>query len=244
MKKIGLTLLTYNRLSYLRQSIEALNKANWGGANFKLVVDDGSTEEGYEEYLKTLPSLGINVYTKDKNLGIANSKNAGLRTMINNKCEHLFLMEDDIIMKSKNTCLHYINYANDHTIFHMNFGLHGPLNKGKGYNFENVWVYPDCVGAFSYYTKEVIETVGYMDENFMNAWEHVEQTMRIAEANYTTPFWRFADHPISGKMLEEIPDSIDNSSIRIRDDWASNIEKGKQYFLKKYGRGFPPRPKI
>jgi len=240
--KTGICLCTYNRLSYLKQCIKALIKNNWGGANIRMVVDDCSTEEGYDRYLIQLEKHGILVIRKTKNRGIGNSKNCGLQHLMSAGCDHLFLMEDDIIMKKPNTCWMYVDYAKGHNIQHMNFALHGIMNTDRGtLNKDGVYVYPNCVGAFSYYTKECIDKVGYFDEKFTNAWEHVEHTYRITKAGMTTPFWEFADHLLNNQLLREIPGSINNSIIRPRKDWLSNIEKGKAYWIKKHGKWLPKR---
>lgn len=244
---IGIGIITYNRLDFLRVCMDSLDKNDYGGADLVVVVDDCSTQEGYKEYLKELTNKGIIVITKEQNKGVAHSKNAALKYMMEQGCEHLFLMEDDIIMKNPKTCSYYISYAKHHTLQHMNFALHGPANIGKGFyitedeDSDPLLVYPDCVGAFSYYTREVIEVVGYMDENFVNAWEHVWHTLQICKYGYTTPFWYFADHPLNYKLLEEQPGSIDKSSIRPRDDWQDNIKKGYEYAMKTYGHWLPTR---
>lgn len=160
-------------------------------------------------------------------------------------CEHLFVMNDDIIMKNQYTCLSYIDYAKTKDIKHLSFGLHGPLNKNKGYyNKQGVWVYPDCVGAFNYYHRDIIDNMGYMDTEFKNAWEHVWYTLQISEAGYTTPFWQFADVPNSYDLLDEIPGSINGSIIRQREDWQRNIQDGMRHAIEKYGKWLPPRENI
>lgn len=243
--KIGLTVITYNRLDYLKQVIAALDKNNWGGAEYRAVVDDKSTNEGYAEYLAELAQrTDLVVLSKEKNLGVANSKNSAFHLMLGAGCEHVFVMEDDILMKYPKTCKAYADYAESFGVLHMNFALHGPMNVGKGKLFPGAecMVYPDCVGAFSYYHAHVFSEVGFMDEEFKNAWEHVEHTWRISKAKMTSPFWFFIDHILSAKMLEEIPGSIDNSSIRKRKDWAENIAAGQQHWMIKHGEFLPARP--
>lgn len=239
----GLCVITYNRLDYLKKCITALEANNWGGAEFRSVVDDGSTQEGYSLYLSYLSKKGIKVYTRKENGGVAGSKNTALRAMMEHHCKHLFTIEDDIIMKYNKTCLRYSEYAYDNKVEHLNFALHGPLNIGKkSYNGQGVCVYPNCVGAFSYYSRACIEAVGLMDENFHNCWEHVEHTYRIINAGLTTPFWQFADHPMSDRMLEEIPGSIDSSSIRPDPKWNEHMVNGKSYWIAKHGVWLPPAP--
>ena len=244
-EKIGLAVISYNRLDYLKKCIKALDTNNWGGAKLRIIIDDHSNTPGYMTYLKEQERKGKIVIRNRENSGVAVSKNTALKIMMNQGCEHLFLMEDDILMQIKDTCTMYIDYAKKHNLHHLNFALHGEMNKGKKflYNHE-ITVYPQIVGAFSYYSKTAIETVGLMDENFKNAWEHVEHTYRMTLAQLTTPFWHFADHPISDILLKEIPGSIDTSSIRPRPDWQKNIQEGKMYWMAKHGSWLPKKEEV
>lgn len=256
MSKIGLGIVTYNRVGYLMKCLMSLEKNNWGGADHIVIVDDGSTDRT-KAYLEDLDKneafKKVKIIIKEENKGVANSKNIALKHLKEDRgCDHLFLMEDDITMIHPNTCNEYIKYAEKNKLQHMNFALHGDMNTGAQFIYwekepeeeaaQGITVYPNCVGAFSYYTSEVIDVVGYMDEELVNAWEHVWHTLQIADNGYTTPFWFFVDHPVSHLMLKEIPDSINNSIIRPREDWQENILKGKAYLIQKYGRFLPERP--
>lgn len=245
MTKVGLAVITYNRLDYLKQCVEALDKNNWGGASFRMIVRDSGDSDEMQEYLKQQEKKGVWV-AWHPNQGVAVTKNVALRTMLNKGCDQLFLIEDDILMQKPNTCVKYMGYAMAHGLHHMNFGKHGPANAPKehGRYYGRVWTYLHCVGAFSYYTKEVIDKVGFIDENFINAWEHVEHSYRISLTGMTTPMWYFADLPDSEQYLREIPNSIANSSIRPRPDWQKNIEEGKKYWIKKHGKWLPPIPRF
>lgn len=233
---IGLGIVTYNRRDYYKQCIKSLEENNFGGADEIVIVDDASTD-GTQLAIDTKYTAML----KHENKGVAHSKNIVISELMDKGCDHIFIMEDDILMTNPNTCRHYIDYARLHKLEHLNFAHHGTMNDNKLPDYLGTTVYPNCVGAFSYYTRNCIEKVGLLDENFMNCWEHVEHTWRIAEAGLTTPFWKFADHPLSHKMLVEIEGSIDNSSIRPRDDWQSNIRNGQEYWIKKHGCFLPPR---
>ncbi|NLE01643.1 MAG: hypothetical protein GX640_17400 [Fibrobacter sp.] len=149
-------------------------------------------------------------------------------------------------MVDPKTCQKYIAYANSCKIEHLNFAHHGPANKGRGkiiqFNGRDIQIYPHCIGAFSYYSRKCIETIGFLDENFLNAWEHVEHTKRVIDAGMHPPFWYFADVPESWNLLEEIPGSLEYSSIRVCKDWKGNIKKGKKYWKKKHGEWLPKSP--
>ncbi len=240
--KIGLCVIAYNRPEYLKQCLQRLKIHNWGGADYRLVSVDFKDTGVQTELIDICKEFGVPCISFNKNVGVGRNKNEGLKHMLKEGCTDIFVMEDDILMRNPNTCKHYINEAKRIGVEHMNFALHGPLNKNHKKTFGIATVYPHCVGAFSYYTKNVLEKVGLIDEGFTNAWERVHHTWRIANNNFTTPFWYFADHPQSALMLEEIPGSIDNSSIRPRDDWKKNIQEGKAYWIKKHGFFLPPFP--
>ena len=246
-RTIGLGITTFNRPDYAKQCLESLIKNKFGGANRIYLYNDGSDKEHNDDYMKVhyhAEQYGVEVYDSSLNQGVGQAKNFLLERMMNDGCTHCFLIEDDILLKDPDTCNKYINYAKEKGIHHMNFALHGPLNKDRKGEHNGICVYPHCVGAFSYYTTASLEIVGLMDENFNNAWEHVELTYRYDKKFLTTPFWFFADHPESGDMLTEIEGSIDYSSIRPREDWQKNIKEGQEYWIKKHGEWLPKRPTI
>ena len=94
----------------------------------------------------------------------------------------------------------------------------------------------------SFYNRETIEKVGYIDEAYYNAWEHVDHTYCIIKAGYHPPFWWFADIANSEKYLTEAPGAIDNSSIANKSEqWQKNVYGGREVYLKKHGH-YPNQP--
>jgi hypothetical protein len=93
------------------------------------------------------------------------------------------------------------------------------------------------------YTRNIINKVGYFDDNFMNAFEHVEHTFRIAKAGLTVQWPLHADITNSRNYIQEIPDSIKNSSIRVREDWLPNIILALDYWESK-DKEFPFSDKL
>ena len=247
-KDIGLALITFDRPNYLKQSLSNLEKYNWGGATTKYVIVDEIYDSFKYSWLNDSKNFKV-IY--QKNSGVGKAKNLGLKKLISENCKHLFLIEDDILITSENTCTDYVSYAQITNVPHLNFALHGELNKGRKRIVEwqkkrgmilPICVYPDCVGAFSYYSDRIIKEIGFLDENFINAWEHVEHTFRISMSGEIPPFWFFMDHPDSENLLSEIPGSLLNSKIRSDPDWTRKMEDGIQYWIRKHGFFLPPRP--
>ena len=100
-----------------------------------------------------------------------------------------------------------------------------------------VALYPNCVGAFSYYQREVLEKIGGFDSVYKNAWEHVDHTARAFKNGFTTPYWWFADINKSWEYITDIENCISESTIGKSDEWKQNSVIGYQHFQKKYGFG-------
>jgi len=239
-EKVGIALITCDRLAYFKQSYNALVEYSNGGATEVVVVDDGSID-GTQEYIKE--NVKSHSILHSKRQGVAIAKNDALQYLLQKGCTHLFVIEDDILVKDSKVCLKYVKYARQHNLHHLNFALHGTLNIGNLRHYKNtIACYPECVGAYSYYSKEALERVGLLDPIFHNAWEHMEWTYRASIAGLTTPFWYFADHPESAELLGEIPGSIVNSCIRADKNWERNVVKAEWYFKRKHGVELPIRP--
>lgn len=234
--KIGVGILTCNRLDFFKKCIESIPNADE-----IVVVNDGLpySNDVYPGKVKSVIQ-----HTKNKCVGI--SKNEALRYLIQKECDHLFLVEDDMLIINPNVYEHYIHGAEASGIWHLNFGYHGPANKKPDgtKNPRTTVEYepgielafnPNCVGSFSYYHKGVIKNIGYMDERFNNAWEHVDHTYRIIKAGLHPPFWWFADMADSDQYINELACSEVNSTIRKTPEWSKNMQLGMAWYEHKHG---------
>lgn len=238
--KVGLAILTCNRPEYFKQCIAAIEQ-NKRDIDYVVVVNDG---QAYPD--GTYPAWINDIIQHSLNKGVAAAKNEALRKLMENDCNCLFLIEDDILIQDPDVFKEYARVAKTTGICHFNFALHGPANlndKGEPkprniveYDSQtSVCLYPHCVGAFSFYLRGTIKEVGYFDERFRNAYDHVEHTYRIIKKGLHPQFWWFADIENSGKYLKEIPGSIQSSSIAGKPGHNANIETSTKYFDHKHG---------
>lgn len=248
--KIGVGLITCNKPDRLKQSAPTIPNVDE-----LVIVNDG------EPYPSDVYPKGAEVIQHSKNKGVGISKNDALRYLMLEGCEFLFLMEDDVLIKNPNVFEAYIEAGETSGIWHLNYALQGPANRmqeQQGMDVENrhklnqtsppnpreiieyddgteIALYPNCVGAFSFYLRGIIKAVGYNDERFINAWEHVEHTYRIIKLGLHPPFWWFADINKSWEYLEDIPNCIEESTITHTPEWMQNFRQGMAYFQHKYG---------
>jgi GT2 family glycosyltransferase len=230
--KVGLGIVTYNRPEYLKQVLQGVVNHLLDEVDTIWIYDDASTADYSDIYNNLHPRIQVKIGKKNKGVGPA--KNWLMDKLIEENCYCVFIAEDDVIPVDKKAIRGYVQAARATGISHMMFAHHGPGNvSGALYKGEYVSVYPNCVGAWSFFTKPSLLDIGLHDENFHNAYEHVELTWRFVKAGLTTPWGAFADATGSEKWIKEIPGSIENSSIRKTKDWAYNSIKALSYWEQK-----------
>ena len=250
--KIGIGLITCDRLDFFEKSFSSLRKAINNSENCEfIVINDGKDE------IPTVPSNYIKTKGKE---GVAKAKNYALRFLMEKECEHIFLMEDDIEIIDADVFNFYINASNKTGIKHFNYALHGNHNLNhlnqpnvlKTINYPNtdvsIDIYPNVLGAFSYYHIDVLKDVGLMDENFYNAMEHVDHTYQIIKKGYNPPFRYFVDVNESNKYLKDIVPDHKQSKIRSESDFQQVFKKGVDTFIEKNNfsviHGYGPAEKV
>jgi GT2 family glycosyltransferase len=203
--KIGLGIVTCDRAGYFKRAIESVNDHLIKKVDVALVYNDGI------KLLRPEPSEPWQIKQGKPYQGVAHAKNWLLRTMLEQGCTHLFIMEDDMEVVSPQLLSIYIAAARMNKMPHLNFSQHGPNTKiplVAGNGVLEYW--PNCCGAFSYYTRQIIEEHGFMDENFKGAYEHVEHTWRIYKKIF--PYGVYPDVVGSTDYIREQKDALKNST--------------------------------
>jgi glycosyltransferase involved in cell wall biosynthesis len=249
INKVGIGMTTYNAEHRIKQS--AFTVPKW--MKHFVIVNDGTPYDN-----SSYPEQAY-LIQHETNMSVGAAKNSAMQYLLDQGCEHIFLMEDDILIKDEKVFEEYIKHSVISGIKHLNFALHGPANKKGSTGFKTledrkdvdgepnprliipypegkkIVLYPNCVGAFSYYHRSVLEKIGLFDPMFKNAWEHVEHTFQAIKNNFHPPFWYFADIENSWEYLTDIPNSIQESTIARTPEWNENFRIGTEYYKKKHG---------
>lgn len=98
MKKVTAVIVTFNRKELLKESIEALLNQNY--KNFDVIVVDNASTDGTYDYIKDIIEIndGVRYVNTGANLGGAGGFNYGIREAYNNKCDFIWVMDDDCIV--------------------------------------------------------------------------------------------------------------------------------------------------
>ena len=235
-KHVGIGIVTCNREQFLENLLQSLPSDH-----YTAVVNDGDIL-GWDDMEH---SKVDNYVYNPENIGVGKSKNILFRILMNKGFEHIFIIEDDMIIKDQDVFNKYVEASEVSGIKHMMFGYHGPANKRLGkphprfkvpYNKEVELAFNlHCVGSFCYYHHSVLSDVGIFDEQYNNAWEHVDHSYQIVKAGYLPGYWFWPDLANSYDYIGEQACSNDNSVIRPREDWQSNIKEGADHFVSKHG---------
>lgn len=229
---IGVGVITYNRPDSLRKLVDSLPRDI---IDQLVIINDGDFNE-------TIDHFREDVISTTNGVGVGSAKNMALRNLMSQDVDHIFLIEDDVYIKDPNVFSKYIEAAKTANYQHMNYSQHGILNKDEfGNNTPKLSVkftdditidyHGNCVGAFSYYTKEYIDTVGYINEQYFNAVEHISHTYSGVVAGLHPPFWYFADIASSEDYIGEcVPWSSQQSIIFSNFNVRENFEKGLEIF--------------
>ena len=235
--KIGVGIITCNRQEFFKKCLDSIPSVG-----SLVVVNDG---DAYAPSVYGGKPNEIIQHTSSKYVGI--SKNEAMRYLVQNDCDHIFIIEDDMYIKDPLVFEKYIKTAEETGIWHLNFGYHGPANKTPdglpkprqtvAYdNGINLALNLHIVGAFSYYYRGVIKNIGYIDEHFKNAFDHVEHTYRIIKAGLHTPFWWFADVADSHNLIGDQDTDLKNSTIRKNNEqWMANFKEAMAWYKHIHG---------
>lgn len=251
-KKIGIGLITCNRENFLKDAVESVVQCKDTVDEF-VIVNDGTP-------LKNFSQPFGNWIQNENNLGVGKTKNKAFRHLLERNCDYIFLLEDDLLIKDKDVFLKYIDAHNATGIHHFNYGPGTPFNRKQSVQFDlhnrheleqntipdprliidynniKLSLFKHVAGVFSFFTKTVLDEVGLFNEEYHNAWEHVDHTYRIIKAGYHPPFWWFADLADSNTLLSTQASAIDNSSIaKNTQAWFDNLQKGRELYKRIHG---------
>ena len=238
-QKIGVGLLTYNRKDLFKQLFDTVKSIDY--------IDEicivKNKDINYGEMFDNLPSNVRYINVKD-DLGIGYCKNQALIHLLETKCDHIFLIEDDIKIKNSEVFKVYIDTAKAFNLEHLNF-CRAYDNITKQYLFpylrmtidgHSIEFFKRLCGDFQYFTKTALYAVGiFDDQHYVNALEHAEHTYRLIINNMYSPYGAFADIANSTEYLEDL--GVTTSIIHNDNLYNTRLITAINSFKQKYGYG-------
>lgn len=231
--KIGVGIVTYNSEDYYKSLYDSLplNKIDT-----LVTVNGGDRYKG--DYKGNWIQHSENVYPSV-------CRNDGINFLLQRNCEHIFIIEDDMILKSPDIFDKYIQASEISGIKYFSFvstswesgepGKRTPrltveYSKDIGVSF-----YKNMCNEFTYHHNSCYKKVGLYDTNFRDPFD-IDMAYRESKQDYAAPFWWFADIVDSDKLIMNNPNAVSRlQGDRPDGSREQRIQKEWEYFVKKHG---------
>lgn len=235
--KIGVGITTYNSEKYFSALYNSIDKTK---------VDDIVVVNGGDAYDQEYDCKWIQ-HTKNKYP--ATCRNECIDYLLNeSKCEHIFLIEDDMIIKDSSIFTKYIEAHNASKLKYFCFvstspGAGTPEKRIPRLTVEYskdvaVSFYRNMCNEFTYHHASVFSELGYYDNSeYMRNGFDVDMAFRESKiGKWAAPFWWFADIKNSDNYIENNPIAVSRlQSNRADGSREELIIRTWQYFKEKHG---------
>lgn len=239
-KQTAVAIITCNRVEFFKKAVDSIDRK---AVDKIYVVNTGTAYESYPDDITLLQCI-----RNPTVVGIG--KNMALREMNNAGYDYIFLMEDDIIIKDNKVFEEYILTAADSGLWsgQLSYGLHGGVGGGNvtndglpikratvKYDTRKVDLYQNSFAAFTLYHRNTLKIVGYMDERYLNAAEHLDHYYLSYLKNLGNNYWYFPDIENSSDYIEDQAPNHENSVIRTNPSFKNDFIYSWQLFKEKFG---------
>lgn len=207
MKKVGIVLLNYKDYAskYLKTCWSSILSQDYKGEIKTLVVDNESSEDSYN-FIKSV-AKGVDIIINENNDGFAKGNNDGIRQLLKEDCDYVFLLNMDAYLEKKAISLLVETLDNNPSVGAVQARLMLSYNKevinslgntshflGFGYclsykeKFKEQGIdikdiaYPS--GAAVMLRADTLNQVGLFDEKYFMYNEDQDLGWRISLANY------------------------------------------------------------
>jgi len=231
--KIGVGITTYNSEEYYDTLYSSLPLDK---------IDVLVTVNGGEPYKNKYTSNWIqhieNVYPSV-------CRNDCVNFLLQRNCEHIFIIEDDMILKSADIFDKYIQAFKESGLKYFSFvstswesGIPGKRTPRLTVEYKNnisISFFQNMCNEFTYHHRSCYEKVGLYDTNYRDPWD-IDMAYREAQQDYAAPFWWFADITNSDNLIQNNPNAVSRlQGNRPDGSREQRIQKEWQYFIQKHG---------
>jgi len=199
MQKIAANIVTYNRLGFLKEIIEALR--NQTRKLDAIIVINNSSTDGTKEWLESQNDL---IIINQGNFGSSGGQYTGFKTVYDRGFDWIWTMDDDVVPKSD--CLELLFAGFDEntirTPLRLTTGGEPFMNDAISYNltnpFKSIWKdiysqnnlneeFTDAIGITfegPLIHRSVLDKIGYPDKKFFIYGDDTEYFIRAWKAGF------------------------------------------------------------
>jgi glycosyltransferase involved in cell wall biosynthesis len=239
-EKIGIAITTYNSENYFQDLYKSLEGAKYD----EIVVVNGGTP--YEN------KYNCDWIQHNKHRYPSACRNDAISSLLNRNCEHIFVIEDDMIIKdisifekymeaSKISNLDYLCFASTS----WNSGSPSQRTPQLTVNYSkevSLSFYDNMCNEFTYHHRSCFEKIGLYDENLRDLFD-IDMVYRQSKSNQkVSPFWWFADITNSDEYIINNPQA--KSRLDTNGEREKHLKHHYEYFISKHGLSVQSIPKM
>jgi hypothetical protein len=208
--KIGLVVTTYNTEKWFKDLYDTIPFDRLGKV---IIVNGGNQYKGQYSHAN-------NWIQHATNRGAAQSRIDGIKFLQEQGIEHIFVIEDDMLIKRNDIFEQYINASLETGIKYFCFcsnaqgtGIPNQRTPSEVVEYTNTKIafYREMNNEFTYHHASIFEQIGYYDPNFKHLWD-VEFVYRVLTSDkFGCGFRYFPDLINSDELIKNHLESINNS---------------------------------
>jgi len=214
--KIGVGITTYNSENYFQELYNSL--ANTSIDELVVVNGGNSYEKKYDcEWIQ-----------HKKNQYVSTCRNDCIVFLMNRGCEHIFIIEDDMLIKNKDVFSRYINAYEKTGLKYFTFVSTSPGSGSPGnrtpkliIDYDNeisISLYGNLCNEFTYHHKSVFDKGYLYDPEFRELLDGELTYRECLAAEWTPPFWWFPDITNSDNYVCNNPNTESRLQNPLRED--------------------------
>lgn len=240
--KIGVGVTTYNSEEYYKALYNSLPLDK---IDVLVTVNGGDSYK--DEYKGNWIQHSENVYPSV-------CRNDCINFLLQRNCEHIFIIEDDMILKSEDIFQKYIQASKESGLKYFSFvstswesgtpGKRTPRLTVEYKNNVSISFFQNMCNEFTYHHRSCYEKVGLYDSNYRDPWD-IDMAYRESQQDYAAPFWWFADVTGSDDLVMNNPSAVSRlQGARTDGSREQRIQKEWEYFIKKHGQHVTQIPNV
>lgn len=234
---------TYNREPDFWKLYDSISKNK---IDIIVIQDDGVNNAYSERFYYVMDNSRIKHHIFEENVGIGVVKQKGVDMALEEGYAHIYIVEDDIVIKDNKVWDYGISWSNFTGLAHFNWNscLENKLDKVYEYpDGFNVRVNENASGNFSYFGCDALDGFEF-DDAYFNALEHVDLEYQLCEVGMQPPFWAFCSPDKLDDYLET--PNCSNSTIVGRPDQKENVLRAYRHWNEKWKQTLSgiPRPTL
>jgi len=235
-KLVSIILPTYNGEKYIYQSIESCLKQSYN--NLELIIVDDCSKDRTAEIVHSFEDRRIMYFRHEKNMGLANSLNTGLK---NSSGQYLTWTSDDNFYHKKaiEIMADFLEKKKSISFVYSNFHIideEGKLIKDYRVKGPNTLNRANFLGVCFLYKREVYEKTGeYLQEMNLqedyNYWLRVRSRFKMEKTNDFLYYYRKNKNSLtwSNKLLD-IMSQVEKASKDYIPESYNFLHKGQVFF--------------